>query len=74
MAKTYRFSYTPGELKNSRYIDNKNRTFKINTVWCGGVGGEVQSVELLNETTQQTNLIDIKDFKSFIDQEMLIKI
>lgn len=74
MAKTYRFSYTPGELKYSRYIDNKNRTFKIFTVWCGGVGGTVQSVELTNEATQTINKVSITDFKSYIEQEMLIKI
>ena len=74
---TYRFSYTPGELKNSRYehLDENNEKirFRIVSVWSRGIG-EVVRVDLMNEESNNAKALSLDKFKALIEEEVIKKI
>jgi hypothetical protein len=64
----YRFSYTPGELRDMTLKSRTNRIFKIVGVWCGFPGG-VQKIELLDTDKETINIVKIDEFKKYVEEK-----
>ena len=64
----YRFSYTPGELKQMTLASRTGRLFKIESVWSGFPGG-VQRVEILDVSTGNINNVKIDEFKKNVEEK-----